>query len=328
MSIVSRLKKTGAAISRAAGWIADRIAYGDSMSRFRLTRRILIVIACALPVYYVAGMLLTNKVDDDTNFELAADVPPNASRAAAMAALLVEREVNDHGWQPNAHLLSACTLCDNMANFQRGIARGLGQYARALTDAFEGESGTPPQDPDLQAVLLLQESPDHWSLLSSADTKYLQAANALKRINARIAKDDASYKRDAQTLARQLKVLATGLDSDTDEIFSMVTGGSGWYLFDWSSDNLFYRAKGRIYVHYMILRELQSDYAGVLKAEGQEIAFTLMLKGLRAAVESRPMIVMNGATDSSGVPNHLTALGFHTLRAKGLLDDIIGALES
>ncbi|MEZ5826603.1 MAG: hypothetical protein R3C97_18300 [Geminicoccaceae bacterium] len=52
-----------------------------------------------IPVYYVAGMLLLHRVDDDATFRSQCrEVPQGGSRAVAVATALIEREVNTYRW--------------------------------------------------------------------------------------------------------------------------------------------------------------------------------------------------------------------------------------
>src|SRR5262245_39272401 len=51
-------------------------------------------------LYYPVGALWVHKIDDDPDFA-PAQVEPNASRTVAMAAALVDREVNQHSWPAN-----------------------------------------------------------------------------------------------------------------------------------------------------------------------------------------------------------------------------------
>lgn len=319
------LSKAGTMIKRAATWIGDRVVYTERMTGFRWTRRVLIALVAFLPLYYIIGMTVSNKVDDDIDFKVLGAVPDKASRAIAMAVSLVDREVNDNGWKPNDTLLAPCAFCDNMANFQRGVSAGLGQFAEALAAAAWPQKSE--ADADIKSILLLKTPANRWGW-DSAEAQYAEAAKALTRYNKRIADGDVSLARDAAALARLLREVEKGLDADTDDIFRMATNAPGWYLFDWTSDDLFYRVKGRLYVQFMILRELQTDFADVLNTADKKAAYEAMLTGLRTALETRPFIVMNGPADSGGVPNHLTSLGFHALRAKGLLGKIADSLDS
>ena len=73
------------------------------MDRRRILRwswRGLLALLIIAALYYPTGMLIVHKVDDDPNFQ-APPTPEGASRAVAIAAALIDREVNQNGWTSN-----------------------------------------------------------------------------------------------------------------------------------------------------------------------------------------------------------------------------------
>ena len=70
----------------------------------RWLRRTLITLAAIVLLvilYYVGGAIWVHKIDDDPSFAAEAVVPENASRAVAVAADLIDREVNQNRWVAN-----------------------------------------------------------------------------------------------------------------------------------------------------------------------------------------------------------------------------------
>jgi len=59
-----------------------------------------------------------HEVDDDLAYMPDIAAAPGGSRAVAMAAGLITREVDRHGWTANDPFFMPSALLDNMPNFQ------------------------------------------------------------------------------------------------------------------------------------------------------------------------------------------------------------------
>jgi len=94
--------------------VAKRVALGFA-----------IVLGVAAALYYPIGMVVLHTIDDNPTFQ--AEAPPagpaTASRAVAMAAALIGREVDDHAWVANDPIFLPGWALDNMANYQMGWSR-------------------------------------------------------------------------------------------------------------------------------------------------------------------------------------------------------------
>ena len=67
---------------------------------WRLVKWIAIMVVAIVVLYYPVGMALTQKINDDPDFA-APQVEPGASQAVAVAAALMNREVNQTAWPAN-----------------------------------------------------------------------------------------------------------------------------------------------------------------------------------------------------------------------------------
>src|ERR1700741_4691902 len=76
----------------------------------------LAVILVVLILYYPIGGLLINRIEDDPGFG-PGDVAPGASRAVAVSAALIEREVGQHAWPANDPWFLPGSFLDNMPNY-------------------------------------------------------------------------------------------------------------------------------------------------------------------------------------------------------------------
>src|SRR5690242_11560370 len=87
-------------------------------------RRVLIGLAALVALvvlYYVGGVLWVQKIDDDPTFGATTIVPESGSRAVAVAADLIDREVNQHRWVANDPFFQPGYLLDNMPAYQTGM---------------------------------------------------------------------------------------------------------------------------------------------------------------------------------------------------------------
>ena len=104
-----------------------------------------LLLICLLAVYYVGGMLWLHTIDDDPDFGLPSSAPEGGSHAVAVAADLIDREINVHRWVANDPFFLPGSLLDNMPEFQQGIVAAIKQTRFALDLARHGK--VPPPFP-------------------------------------------------------------------------------------------------------------------------------------------------------------------------------------
>jgi len=295
--------------------------------RWRLFKRITGVVIVALALYYPAGMIAAHKIDDDTGFQPA--VKKGQSRAVAMAAALLDREIAGNGWTANDPFFLPSSQLDNMPNYQLGIVAALARFSVEMTDHIGRARTNSNVDPNLaKARQLLGYSGTvwifdftTWSGAPSSERQYLAARDALIAYNKRLAGGKAVFNRSAASLYATVDRIATDLEAISGQLEARVRTASGTII-DTRSDDVFYSAKGRIYAHYLMLRELGHDFDKTLRAKQLEKAWPQMLTNLEQAARLKPVIVRNGKPDSFLQPNHLAALGFYLLRARAQLKEI------
>lgn len=300
-------------------------------------RRLALGIVVAVVLFFPISMLVVHSIDDDPDF-----VPPPAldvaggSRAVAMAAALVDREVNETGWVANAPFPFPSHFLDNMPNFQLGVVYAVSRFAVLMSDQLGRTRGTSQVDPDLdKAAGAFKYDGTRWfwrpsvSLLptASAESEYRAGVRSLTAYNRRLAAGQAVYDRRADNLVALLESVAADLGSASAAIAERI-GASGTFWFDTEADDLFYANKGRLYAYYMILREVGHDFAGVLAERRAEAVWKQMLDSLRAGAELHPLIVSNAAADSVILPNHLTTQGFYLLRSRTQIREVASVLAN
>ena len=286
-----------------------------------------------LLLYYPVGALIVENIDDDPQFA-PRNVTPGESRAVAMAAELVTREVDTHTWTPMMPFFTPAGILDNMPNFQRGIMAALGRFSTELMDQVGRTRGSSQTDRDLeQARGFLNEQPNIWvwqpsvSIWPSATSaqKYRAGRDKLIAYNKRLAAGQAVFERRADNLQALLDRIANDHGSDSAVIDQHIIEQAG-NLFDTRVDDIFYFNKGRLYANYLLMRELGADFESVTREKGLTNAWNGTVETFRIAAELDPWIVWNGYPDGLLIPNHLAAQGFYLLRARTQLREISNIL--
>ena len=297
---------------------------------WRWTWRVAVVLVL---LYYPVGALLVENVDDDPRFAPAA-IAPGESRAVALAAALVTREVDVHQWTPMQPFFLPAGILDNMPNFQRGIVSALGRFSTELMDQVGRTRGSSQVDRDLeQARGFLNEQPNIWiwqpsvSLMPSATSaqKYRAGRDKLVAYNKRLAAGQAIFERRSDNLQALIDRIANDIGSDSAVIDQHIAERSG-DLFDARCDDIFYFNKGRLYANYLLLRELGTDFQNVIRDRDLAAPWARMVESFHHAAGLDPWLVWNGSPDGLVLPNHLAAQGFYLLRARTQLREISNIL--
>lgn len=280
--------------------------------------------------YVVVGMAITQVIDDD--FEYGPGTVDSAqSRAVAVAARLVFREIDEHPWVANDPFYLPAWWLDDMPNFQQGIVAACARFARALADA--GDHGQGP-DSDLERAAGLLKYPGtiwkfdpstSWAPTASSEKQYRNAARNLVEFNRRLSVGEPAFDRHAATLAVLVAALGRELGAASADIDRHLAEGHS-ALFDDKADDVFYATKGKVYAYGLLLRELGGDYAQVLAERELAASWRQMVESLKAAAALDPVVVLNGAPDGVLIPSHLTAQGFYLLRARAQLSEIADKL--
>ncbi|MDO8837499.1 MAG: DUF2333 family protein [Parvibaculum sp.] len=300
-----------------------------------ILRRTATVLVVFILLYYPIGMIWVHAVDDDPDFVPdAADFVPEGSAAVAMAAALIDREVNRHSWVANDPFFMPGTLLDNMPNYQQGIMSALARFGFELTDQLGRSRGSSEADPDLQrAAGLLQYPGNVWiwnptvSLVprASSESQYRDARARLLSYNNRLARGTANFDIRSDNLLATIDRFAADLGSSSAMIDRHIAENAGSWI-DTGADDVFYTTKGKLYGYYMILNALGSDFAPVIKERNLQKPWDEMIATFRKAALLDPLVIMNGRPDAQFRPNHLASQGFYLLRARTQLREISNIL--
>ena len=261
-------------------------------------------------------------------------MPPQASRAVAVAAALIDREVRQHAWPANDPWFLPGAFLDNMPNYQQGIIQALRRFALEMTDQIGRARGSSQADPDLdKAAGLLKYSPTvwifdpstSWAPTASSESQYRAARQALLKYNEKLAARQAVFERRADNLLSTLDRFAADLGSASAILDQQIRDHSGDFM-DFHADDVFYNAKGKLYAYAMLFRALGKDFSKVIADKDLKSAWDQTAASLLQGATLKPLVVINGRPDGLVLPNHLAVEGFYLLRARTQLREITNIL--
>ncbi len=282
-------------------------------------------------LYYPIGMIIMHTIDADLDF--TASTKAGGSHTVAIAAALIDREVNVHGWRANDPFFIPSSQLDNMPNFQQGMIASLARFAFELTDQVGRTRGSSQADTDLQeAAGLLQYSGTKWVFdfstsvapTATSEAQYRKARRSLLAYNARLVAGDAVFERRSDNLLATLDRIAADLGSSSAVLEKRLIEGPA--LFDTKADDIFYGVKGHLYGYYMLLRELRNDFSKVISERELDTSWDQLMHSMGQGASLEPWVVTNGAPDSQAIPSHLASQGFFLLRARTQLREITNIL--
>ncbi|NBX02878.1 MAG: DUF2333 family protein [Alphaproteobacteria bacterium] len=291
------------------------------------------IIAFIIFIYYPLGMFIVHKVDDSATFAAGNFEVKNGSASTAIAIALLDREINGHHWTPSDPFFYPGAALTRMPAFQRGVITGLSRFAVSLSDQIARTRGSSQIDPDLQnAVGLLKYSPNVWMFnpdvswlpTASSAKQYQSAIKSLAAYNERLAGGKATFERRADNLMQTLDGMASDLGSASSALETHIETRSS--LAFGASADLYYYNKGLLYANYLLLREMEKDFADVIKEKQLQNAWAQMISTLNQGMSLGNFLVINAAPDSQFFPNHLASQGFFILRVRTQLREVTNIL--
>jgi hypothetical protein len=287
---------------------------------------ITLAVLVLLLLYYPVGMIIVHQINDDPDFAPVA-VEQGASKAVALAAALIQREVGNTSWPANDPFFLPGAALDNMPNYQHGIQQALARFATEMADQIGRSRGSASADPDLiEARSLLNYAPDVWyvdsaTLSANSETQYLKAMVKLQTYNTRLAGGRATFEPRADALIGTLDRIGKDLGAASNAIDQQIDLYAGdWY--DLQADDVFYYNKGLLYANALLLRDLGQDFKSVLDERNAGKIWARMVDSMLEGASLQPLIVINGQPNALVAPNHLTTQGFYLLRARTQLEEM------
>src|SRR6266498_2408944 len=241
---------------------------GSGRRWLRRSKWIAIVVLVVLVFYYPVGMIMVHKINDDPGFDVT-DGPKGTSKAVALAAAIIQREVGETSWPANDPFFMPGYALDNMPNFQRGIQQALARFTTEMADQIGRSRGSASADADLQdARGYLNYPPDVWyvssaSLAANSETQYLKAMAKLNSYNSRLAQGRAAFEPRSDNLMGTMDRIGKDLGAASNAIDQQIDEHAGDW-FDLHADDVFYYNKGLLYANALLLRDMGVDFKAVL----------------------------------------------------------------
>lgn len=293
-----------------------------------------LVLLAIIILYYPVGMVLVHRIDDDPAFR-PISVPQGGSKAVALAAALIQREVGNTSWPANDPFFLPGAALDNMPNFQIGIQEALRRFATEMADQIGRARGSASADQDLtDARGALNYAPDRWVWdpsvswwpTAGSEDQYLAAMRSLLKYNDRLGRQQAAFEPRADNLMTTLDRIGKDLGAASNAIDLQIDQFSGDWI-DLHADDKFYRTKGLLYAFGLLLRDLGADFQEVIAEKGATTVWQRMVDSMLEGASLQPLVVMNGSPNAFLQPNHLAAQGFYLLRARTQLEEITDILQ-
>jgi hypothetical protein len=314
--------------------LAAALAGVAAMLRHPSRRFVLWAFAITVLLVFPIAMLVISRVDDNPDFA-AAPVTAPRSRAVAVTAALIGRELDVNRWHANDPFFMPGAWLRDMPAFQLGLVGGLARLVGAL-DAENGAGfGANGADIDLNHAAGLLKYPGtvwkfdtrkSWLPTASAEKQYRNAQRSLDLYNDNVAAGASVFHARPETLVPVVEALLRDLDDVTDAIDHHLAEHRP-VLLDFTVDSVFYANKGRLYAYSIVLREMGRDFEKVLADRRQTEAWNRLVNQLAAAARLHPWLVWSAAPDSSFLPNHLAAQGYGALRARMQAAELLVALK-
>lgn len=254
------------------------------------------ILPCLVLLYYGLGSIFSENIDKNLQF-IAPKAPKNDAIRSTISNLIA-REIDEHMYTPNLPFFFPAYILDNMPAYQSGIILSLSDILHAI--AFQSTDENLKKADELLSyplnVWLFSKTKD-FKIEPSSTAQYRKAKQfLLKTKPEEINRPDVCLTAIEQNLLLTEKELLEALQSET--------GGS---------DEIFFRAQGRLYTDYMLLKAVEKD---------NEIFLENVYKPLIKAILLEPLFVQNGRFGSSFLPNHLLELAYLTLKSANALEKV------
>lgn len=295
--------------------------------------QVLLLAFCGfLLLYYPLGGWLINKIDTTTDYEI--NTADNQSATVEMMSFLIKREVSDHMWTPNLPFVFPSYFLDNMPAFQMGMMSSVSKMADAFSRRLDKTIAPQSEMPLKTAAKLLKYPGTVWMFspqnklvpVPSANSQYKKARKLLIAYNQSLRDGSETFYKSPRDLSYFLRRLSRSLWLSNEALESHIReNSSSW--FDNRSDNVFYYQQGKLYADYLLVKALGSDYKDIIVSMDLYTPWTQLQKALEDASALHPAIVRNGELGSTSAPNHLASLGFYTLKAAFVSQNIVYKID-
>lgn len=281
------------------------------------------------------GLHLTLKRHDVLPFDVDAAFPPETTLVggeafAATAAAVMDHELRDGtGWRPNDFVLWGPSIGpDNKASRQLGIILALRDSVRVFRDHLTKISSN-EYDPNLVAAdrLLRNDETKFW--LPSAESRFQEAVDALRRYQAGLATTPPRSRPLNRRNIEMIRLFQSWSDLLGDahaELFKdREPDGSSVAM--WNTDDYFYHAQGVAHVLHQLTKAVRREYAiDLVNRPSLVELLDGVVDTLGKGAVMKPFIVLDGSADGL-TANHRRNLDVYIVEARQKMYSIREELE-
>lgn len=267
-------------------------------------------------LYYPVGALIVHRIDVNPDFSVRSEYP--SPLLPATLSKLIGREISTNMFTPNKPFFYPAAILDNMPAFQTGVITGIKNITNILgvVNASSEELTA--------AAERLSYSPfvwhiENWKPAIASVKKYKKAQELLMEYQNKAAKEGFNHSKEAANSI--ISQIVQGLEDCLNRLEEQEKAGSEKML-DAKADELFYAVKGEAYVYLLTLKDMSNDFKEVFEHKETTEKLQKAETFLQKAVLMRPVAVVNGAIESSVIPNHLLNSGFYLSRTVSELKDL------
>ncbi|MUO80135.1 DUF2333 family protein [Agrobacterium vitis] len=274
-----------------------------------------------------------------------ADKPGTCQNSAIVTTVadLTDSNVNQNVWVSSTLLYKLglfgmswddTPFFDNKASFQRGINQVARRVGIVLADDLGRVRGTSGINTDLQdARGNIQFNEGTWYFGSNpfgfktpTPSYYRAAITSWRGFNSDLETCKAVFDARADNLVKLLDGLASDLGNTSDILRRRSEEHNGGW-FDTRADDRFWFAYGQLYGQYALFQAAKADFIDVVRERNLTAIWAELEKQFEAALKVQPMIVSNGSEDGLFMPNHLSTMGFYTLRVRANMVELRAVLQ-
>ena len=270
------------------------------------------IVFAFLVLYYPAGALLYHRIDLNPAFgiEKQSDKAENQDvQMLKTLSALIQREVDQNAFTPALPFFFPSVLLDNTPAFQTGIVFGIQKVTNALSEA-NPEIESLKQAADLLTYPVSVWHVHNWKPAVSSVKKYRTAAQLIQEYQENIISKKMTFNHSKTAVELIVSRLAEEIELCVEILDRQIQSGERKIL-DIKADDIFYEIKGRVYVYYLMLRDLKKDFETAFDNDQSVQKLQTGMAVLKKALYLQPLVVVNASAETQFAPNHLLGMGFY-----------------
>ena len=225
----------------------------------------------------------------------------------------INHEVNERfwGWRPN----DIINITDNVNEMQLGMLEVTRRATVALTEKISRTGSASSLNPYLENAMnsFMINADSYW--MPSAEAKYNEAMNDLKKYKKQLTTNEASFYTRADSLIPLLQTLEDLLGS-CDENLVKQKEDTGEPVSTFRADNYFYYAKGVATAMTTILHAVDEEFTNILETRNAKDIMHHAIESAHHAAQIKPWIMVTEGSLNGILANHRANMAAHISHAR------------